>query len=487
MEPNAMTYRGFCRFFYDIAHRIQILAMIVSASVTTLVFAFASVAPVSAAGAIRCVASAGGATAAPCANSAAYTTIQAAVAAASSGDEIRIANGTYTSTDQYVVSILDKSLTLRGGYSSANWQSPSLPGATIIDGQAARGGVLVFGSGTIVLERLTITHGHNGTGGGIEANLFGGVPLTLIDTVIANNTATGSGGGLFAVGGPAVAIRTQIINNTAGEDGGGFYGLNFTATDSSIIGNTTNRNGGGINVLYASIANARIENNTASNGNGGGMFFNPSSIGGTLAMTRTRMLDNHAGVRGGALFLGSVATAQLSWSLLANNQSGNGDALAVDSNSLAPSQIGLANVTVANGSLSPRAAIQLSSGPMNLNLTNTVVTSYTIGIQRPSNASLSGDYNAFFNNGADQLVSGSASPLPFVHLLTADPQFVEPGAANFHLRDTGPLRDAGDPLRSYTNQQDLDGVALPIGPVADIGAYEYILRSQRIYVPLCAR
>jgi hypothetical protein len=73
----------------------------------------------SAAGAIHCVASTGGTTTAPCVNSTAYTTIQAAVTAASNSDEIRIAHGTYTATDQYVVSIIDKSLTLRGGYASS--------------------------------------------------------------------------------------------------------------------------------------------------------------------------------------------------------------------------------------------------------------------------------------------------------------------------------------------------------------------------------
>ena len=68
-----------------------------------------------------------------------------------------------------------------------------------------------------------------------------------------------------------------------------------------------------------------------------------------------------------------------------------------------------------------------------------------------------------------------------------EPQFVEPGAEDFHLRDTSPLRDAADPSRSYADQRDLDGIAVPIGPTADIGAYEYILRSERIYVPLCIR
>jgi len=443
--------------------------------------------PISAAGAIHCVASTGGTTTAPCVNSTAYTTIQAAVTAASNSDEIRIAHGTYTATDEYVVSIIDKSLTLRGGYASSNWQSPSFPGTTIIDGQTVRPGVLVFGNSTVTLERLTITRGQNGNGGGIEANLAGGLTLTLIDMVISKNVSTGSGGGLFVVGGPTVMSRTQVLDNTAGEDGGGFYGLRLIATNSSVNRNTAGRNAGGIDVLYASIENAQIANNTASSGVGGGMYFDQAQIGGTLTMTRTRMLDNHAGGRGGALYLGSMSRTHIAWSLLANNQASDGDAFVVDPSSLAPSNISLTNVTVASASLSPHAAIQLSSGPMSLNLTNTVVTSHTIGIERVSSANLSGNYNAFFNNGTNQVVDGSSMALPFTHLLTTDPQFDEPGAGNFHLRNTSPLRDAGNPSLSYVNQQDLDGTQVPIGLRTDIGAYEYILRSHRIYLPLCIR
>lgn len=467
----------------------QILALAVCASIAALVGAPAV--PVSAAGAIHCVALTGGATAAPCVNSIAYTSIQAAVTAAKSGDEIRIASGTYTRNNLSVVSIEDKSLALRGGYAPVNWQSPSLPGATIIDGQTKWPGVFVFGDSTVTLERLTITRGRNATGGGVEANLLAGRTLTLIDMVISHNVVSGSGGGLFVGGGNTVMTRTQILDNTATEDGGGFYGLRLTAIDSIVSRNTATRNAGGIGVVYASIENARIENNMASNGNGGGMYVSASLSGGTLAMTRTQILDNHAGGRGGALYLANLSGAQIGWSLLANNQASDGDALAVDPNSSDDSQITLANVTIASTSLSPHAAINLGAfnpaAPMSLSLTNTVVTSHTTGIVRPSNVSLSGDYNVFFNNGTNQMLDGNAVALPFAHLLATDPQFVEPGAKDFHLRATSPLRDAGDPSLSYANQRDLDGIAVPIGPTADIGAYEYILRSERIYVPLSVR
>ena len=62
-----------------------------------------------------------------------YTTIQAAVDAASNGDEILVAPGTYTSTqDGHVVDMKAKAITLRSTDGAA---------VTIIDGQNARRGL----------------------------------------------------------------------------------------------------------------------------------------------------------------------------------------------------------------------------------------------------------------------------------------------------------------------------------------------------------
>ncbi len=78
-----------------------------------------------------------------------------------------------------------------------------------------------------------------------------------------------------------------------------------------------------------------------------------------------------------------------------------------------------------------------------------------------------GDYNAFFNNGVDQTVDGAAQPLPFANLITADPQFVDSAAGNFHLQPSSPLIDAGDPKREFAilpvrnDPHDIDGEPVP--------------------------
>ncbi|MBT5656836.1 MAG: hypothetical protein HOI89_03535, partial [Phycisphaerae bacterium] len=58
-----------------------------------------------------------------------YTTIQAAVDAASNGDEILVAPGTYTGTGDEVVDTLGKAITIKAS---------GTPEETIIDGEGAR-------------------------------------------------------------------------------------------------------------------------------------------------------------------------------------------------------------------------------------------------------------------------------------------------------------------------------------------------------------
>jgi len=94
-----------------------------------------------------------------------FTTIKAAVAAASSGDEIHVAQGTYHET----VQVLNKSLTLLGGYSRSDWEvrdPESL--TTIIDANGAGTAVVLnstSGQHTGVVDGFTITGGS--TSGGV--------------------------------------------------------------------------------------------------------------------------------------------------------------------------------------------------------------------------------------------------------------------------------------------------------------------------------
>ena len=70
-----------------------------------------------------------------------FDNIQAAVDAASDGDEIVVMPGTYTSTqDAHVVNMLGKAVTLR----SVSPSNADVVAATIIDGENSRRGIACF-------------------------------------------------------------------------------------------------------------------------------------------------------------------------------------------------------------------------------------------------------------------------------------------------------------------------------------------------------
>ncbi|MBU1751099.1 MAG: hypothetical protein KKA73_25730 [Chloroflexi bacterium] len=168
--------------------------------------------PVQAASSVRYVAPGGNCGgASPC-----YSTVQAAVDAAQAGDEIRIATGMYSGINNQggkpQVVYVAKSLTLRGGFTTANWNTPN-PEANITEIRAQTLGraVYITGANTVVtFAGLRFTYGDaNGLGGhsptSYENYDAGGnlyidqAAVTLNDCRITDGAAPsgGYGGGLY--------------------------------------------------------------------------------------------------------------------------------------------------------------------------------------------------------------------------------------------------------------------------------------------------
>ncbi|MEZ4331719.1 MAG: CSLREA domain-containing protein [Myxococcota bacterium] len=102
----------------------------------------------------------------------------------------------------------------------------------IADGRAASGGG-VFNEGNLKVLRSRVignraTSGsspYGNSGGGI-ASLGAVAGLRVEDSEIAENQASGSGGGIWADSGVFVAYRSQVHDNVAGESGGGMHAAN---------------------------------------------------------------------------------------------------------------------------------------------------------------------------------------------------------------------------------------------------------------------
>jgi hypothetical protein len=168
------------------------------------------------------------------------------------------------------------------------------------------GGITNYG--TLLLKDSTISNNSAaGSGGGIFNNsgFNNSGTVTITNTTISNNSAEKSGGGISNgdgtysyTAGTITINNTTISGNSAKENGGGIFngdGLSsytegiITMNNTTISGNSARENGGGIfNQEKTYLNNSTITNNTAdldsnNNGTGGGIYnldddYNPREV-----------------------------------------------------------------------------------------------------------------------------------------------------------------------------------------------------------------
>ncbi len=234
-----------------------------------------------------------------------YTSIQAAINAASNGDIIIIGPGTFT---QGLMGT-GKRLTLQG--SGAN--------STIINGTNTYNAVTILSGGVVTITDVTIQNGRSSYAGGILNDGH----LTLNNTIIRDNMSTQHGGGIRNGSG-----ATLIINNSTVQDNvASFYGGGIVNYGSAIINNSTIKNnrstnfvGGGI---MASSATLIINNSTVSGNTarwGGGLGVDP---GRTVLLDNSTFSNNTGTTSNGAI--NNNGTVSLANTIIAGNQGSNPD------------------------------------------------------------------------------------------------------------------------------------------------------------------
>ena len=261
-----------------------------------------------------------------------------ACAAGSGDDAITLPAGTYTlalagaGEDSNATGDLDISsnLTITGAAAAT----------TIIDGGAIDR-VLQVNSGTVTLNSITIQNGDvAGSGGGIEnkgtltlvasivtnntasinaGGIFNnlGKTLTLTNSTVSDNTSTFDGAGIFNQGGTVNLTGSTVSGNT-GRNGGGIKSDNnatLTITESTISGNTAEFGAGINNDATLNLIRSTISGNTTTVGGGGGIFTNF----GTLTLTNSTISGNPAGSSGGGGIYSSQATVTMTNMTVANN------------------------------------------------------------------------------------------------------------------------------------------------------------------------
>lgn len=361
-------------------------------------------------------------------------------------------------------------------------------GSTIVQaGTTAENGIdrvfqVAVGGIAVSFKGLTIRNGFvSGSGGGVFINFNVEPTVTVVNSVIASNTASAAGGGLAAFAGTVNIDHSSITGNIAGFGGGlsngGFVvasGGTMNVLDSNISGNqATSLNfgdgGGVLNEATLNMANSTLNGNTAFV-DGGGV----SGQAGVTNLTNVTILGNTADDDN------------------ASDPSGNGGGVNADEGSTVTLKNSLVAQNNDQGGENPDVFGQLASDGFNLigSVGDTNFSANTAGDQYgdPSGTTMP-------NTGASE----SGSPIdPQVAALTGSPAY-------YPLLNGSPAKDQIPPfyckfLSSGTNplftngaavDTDQPGNARPNGTYCDTGAYEHpegvIIETQDVYLPLLVK
>jgi len=238
-----------------------------------------------------------------------HLSIQAAIVASKSGDEVIVRAGTYVER----IDFLGKAITVR---------SESGVDVTTIDGNQ-QGSVVTFTNGEgpgSILEGFLIYNGSRNAGGG-------GIFCELSSPTIRGNEIRGNaartGGGLYLVDCGGEIRDNRITGNLSDIAGGGIHcSGTLTVEDNIIELNRSQQDGGGIFTSSdtVSILNNWIRANTALREGGGILLSNASP-----RIENNEIEGNYAGEAGGAIAMriDSAPTIESNW-FLRNTTSGAG-------------------------------------------------------------------------------------------------------------------------------------------------------------------
>jgi len=220
-----------------------------------------------------------------------YSTIQAAIDAASDGDTVEIADGTYTGDGNRNLDFKGKAITVTSEngaeksiidcagdgigftFNKGVGETSVLSGLTITG--CSGGGIRCASSSNPTITKCIITNNSAERGAGI--NCQESSPTITYCTISSNTTSLGGGAGIRCASSSSPTISgCTIRDNTSVDHAGGIdcHSSNPTITNCVITGNTAAQEGGGVYLESSSpiITNCTIADNTSQSGSGGGIY-----------------------------------------------------------------------------------------------------------------------------------------------------------------------------------------------------------------------
>ena len=417
-----------------------------------------------------------------------YHTIQAAVNAASNGDIIKVAKGTYSEA----VQISQKKMQLLGGFTGSGDFNSANPqeNKTIIEGTSAAPcigiNIDIVISGSLTINGFTIRNGQRGIelSGGWSGLLDN---ITIENNIIENNGEVGTSqrGGGIGLEGKNVTIKNNIIRNNKSDRGAAIGGTSTFLVDFLIADNCIENNKG-----YGDHAGGVIINGTGTitrnifDGNITAIFDPSYGWGGAItivnydtakliSLSHNIWRNNFAPDRGGAVFVDEAAKVKMEHELFYHNTTGkSGSAIYVDADyNYNQSVLYMNNCTVSGNTADTGDAALFVQGSI-AHIENCI----------------------FWNNGNDFEFINDGAALAHVTVnytltqqgftgtgnLSANPLFADAANGDFHVKSiagrfnpltqqfvnddvNSPAIDAGNPSSDYSNEPAPNGDRVNLG------------------------
>ncbi len=335
-------------------------------------------------------------------------TIGHAIALAASGDAINVAAATYTENLTIPISLTidgaGATTTIINGHVDfpSSTSTVTLRGVTIQNGSAVNGGGIFNSGGTLTITNSTISgNTASGFGGGFGGGIYNSSgTLTLRNVTVSGNHIVGEpnstnpeGGGIYNSGGTLTITNSTVSDNSMNGApnsgfGGGIYngGGTLTIASSTITGNG----------LQDQASGALLE--------GGGI----DNEGGKVMITRSTISDNYLNgsyADGGGSFYGGGIWSSGTMSISSSTISGNGVGGDISSG-IGGGIYNVGALTIASSTLSNNSAFGFTESfgggiDGGATLVDTIVANNVIGINSTSGNCQGGITSHGYNLSSD--------------------------------------------------------------------------------------